>query len=118
MIIGIGVDTVDLQRFTQQIEKTPKLSERLFTEQERLLSINSLAARFAAKEALIKAFGGSDDLGWQDMEVTSARGEKPRFVRTPALLSKLSKYEARDPLLSLTHDGNIATAFVILESLN
>ena len=57
MIAGIGVDVVDLARFERSIERTPKLRERLFTEAERPLPVHSLAARFAAKEALIKADG-------------------------------------------------------------
>ena len=56
MILGVGVDIVDIARFTRALERTPKLGERLFTDAERELPANSLAGRFAAKEALIKAF--------------------------------------------------------------
>ena len=57
MIIGVGIDVVDVARFGQTLERTPRLLERLFTEGERSLGLNSLAARFAAKEALAKALG-------------------------------------------------------------
>lgn len=117
MIIGIGVDTVDLNRFEKQLNKTPKLKDRLFTEAERALSVHSLAARFAAKESLIKAFGDSDGLKWHDIEVSNTRKQKPQFVLTAALRSKLAILGARQPHLSMTHDGNIATAFVVLEKI-
>jgi holo-[acyl-carrier protein] synthase len=51
-VIGIGVDVVDIARFEQSLERTPNLSTRLFAESERDLPLPSLAARFAAKEAL------------------------------------------------------------------
>lgn len=117
MIIGIGVDTVDISRFESQIKKTPKLIERLFTPQEKYFSSRSLAARFAAKEALIKAFGGSDDISWQDLEILKTGGSKPIFSNTFGLTAKLNKLGAAKPHLSMSHDGNIAIAFVVLESL-
>ncbi|HUH53166.1 MAG TPA: holo-ACP synthase [Microbacteriaceae bacterium] len=117
MIIGIGVDTVDISRFERQITKTPKLIGRLFTPQEKYFPARSLAARFAAKEALIKAFGGSDDISWQDLEILKTGGSKPMFSNTLALTAKLNKLGAAKPHLSMSHDGNIATAFVVLESL-
>ena len=55
MIDGIGIDVVDIERFTESINRTPALLEKLFTPAERMKSTTSLAARFAAKEALYKA---------------------------------------------------------------
>jgi holo-[acyl-carrier protein] synthase len=55
MIDGIGIDVVDIERFAESIERTPALVEKLFTPAERTKSTASLAARFAAKEALYKA---------------------------------------------------------------
>jgi len=57
MIIGVGIDLVDLARFERAVTKTPKLLERLFVETEREVSMTSLAGRFAAKEAFVKALG-------------------------------------------------------------
>jgi phosphopantetheine--protein transferase-like protein len=51
MILGVGVDIVDIARFTRALERTPKLGERLFTDAERELPATSLGGRFAAKEA-------------------------------------------------------------------
>lgn len=115
MIIGIGVDTVDIARFERQLDRTPKLGERLFSEDERKLTIPSLAARFAAKEALIKALGSSDGISWADMEVRRNEQRAPEFVRTPRLVAALEARGADTIHLSMTHDIGIATAFVIVE---
>ena len=80
MIAGIGVDVVDLARFERSIARTPKLRDRLFTEAERLLPVHSLAARFAAKEALIKALGGGEGVRWHDMEIVPDEERNPGFV--------------------------------------
>lgn len=114
-IAGIGVDTVDIARFESQLARTPKLVERLFTEAERELPAASLAARFAAKEALIKALGGSDGVNWHDMEVLRVPGEPPRFTVTAQLQALLGSRHLSWPHVSLTHDGGIATAFVVIE---
>ena len=57
MIIGVGIDVVDVERFMATLERTPRLREKLFTVEERDLPPSSLAARFAAKEAIAKALG-------------------------------------------------------------
>lgn len=115
MIAGIGVDTVDLARFERQLARTPALRERLFTPKERELSVHSLAARFAAKEALIKALGGSYELSWQHLEVLRDGLRNPRFTATPALVSALAVRGADTAHVTMTHDAGIATAFVIIE---
>ena len=56
-VIGVGIDVVDIERFGLSLSRTPGLSERLFTPLERERALASLAARFAAKEALAKALG-------------------------------------------------------------
>ncbi|MBP1327331.1 holo-[acyl-carrier protein] synthase [Leucobacter exalbidus] len=116
MIIGIGVDTVDLGRFERQLARTPALAARLFTAPERELSIASLGARFAAKEALIKALGGSDGISWQDLEVLRGEARVPCFTRTAALERALQARGGDHVHVSLTHDGGIATAFVVVEA--
>ncbi|WP_416443030.1 holo-ACP synthase [Leucobacter sp. HNU] len=116
MIIGIGVDTVDIGRFERQIERTPRLLERLFTESERSLRLHSLAARFAAKEALIKALGGDAGLSWQDLALVRGEDRVPAFLPTAALVRVLGERGASMPHVSMTHDGGMATAFVVLET--
>lgn len=116
MILGIGVDTVDVERFERSLDRTPALRERLFTEDERSLPVSSLAARFAAKEALIKGLGDSHGLGWHEMEVLRGVDRAPSFARTPALTRVLDTLGADRVHLSMTHDAGVATAFVIVES--
>ncbi|MEV8337154.1 holo-ACP synthase [Leucobacter sp. NPDC077196] len=116
MILGIGVDTVDIARFERTLARTPRLRERLFTEAERYLPVHSVAARFAAKEALIKALGGSDGLNWHDMEIVRDTDRPPAFVRTDRLLAALALAGAAMPHVSMTHDGGFATAFVVVEA--
>jgi len=116
MIVGIGVDTVDIARFERSLEHTPALRARLFTRAERVLPVTSLAARFAAKEALIKALGDSRGLGWQDMEVVKNEDRAPSFAHTDALAGELQALGADRVHLSMTHDAGVATAFVIVEA--
>ncbi|MBL3687390.1 holo-ACP synthase [Leucobacter zeae] len=116
MIVGIGVDTVDIGRFERGLERTPALRARLFTPEERALHLDSLAARFAAKEALIKALGGSGELRWHDMAVVRDEHRAPSFEPTERLRGALAAVGAERAHLSFAHDGGIATAFVVLES--
>ena len=78
MIIGVGIDVVDIARFGATLERTPALRERLFTPEERGLPLQSLAARFAAKEAVAKALGAPGNMDWQDATVDRRRGERLR----------------------------------------
>lgn len=116
MILGIGVDTVDLGRFERSIGRTPKLRSRLFTERERELPMWSLAARFAAKEALIKALGDSHGLAWHDMEILRDEDRAPSFARHAALARELTRLGAGRIHVSMTHDAGVATAFVVVEA--
>lgn len=116
MIRGIGVDVVDLARFARQIDRTPALVSRLFAESERELSTHSLAARFAAKEALIKALGHSGALTWRDMEIASDRHGNPSFVVEGALASALAARGIDRIHVTMTHDAGVACAFVVTEA--
>lgn len=116
MIVGIGVDTVDILRFGEHLERTPALRERLFTADECGLPTHSLAARFAAREALIKALGGSGSLTWHDMAVERGDARIPAFVLSQTLRSELAQKGASRVHLSLTHDAGVATAFVVIEA--
>ncbi|HEX4058763.1 MAG TPA: holo-ACP synthase [Galbitalea sp.] len=116
MIVGIGVDVVDLTRFERAADRTPALLERLFTRAERKLPLHSLAGRFAAKEALIKAIGDSTGVRWHDMEVVSNELGDPSFVLHNAV-SRIVADRGIDRIhLSMSHDAGIAVAYVIAES--
>lgn len=116
MIIGIGVDLVHVSRFARSLERTPALLPRLFAESERGLSVRSLAARFAAKEALIKAIGHSTGFRWHDMVVVPDAERNPAFVLTGGVRLAADTRGIRHVHLSMTHDGDTALAFVIAES--
>ncbi|WP_144760523.1 holo-ACP synthase [Curtobacterium sp. 9128] len=120
MIIGIGVDVVDLERFERVLTRTPAMRTRLFTSSEQLRDgeprpLASLAARFAAKEALIKAFGSSAGLSWQDLEVVSDDQRNPSLTLHEQARQVADARGVTSVHLSLSHDGGIATAFVVLE---
>jgi holo-[acyl-carrier protein] synthase len=115
MIVGIGVDVVDIARFGRSLERTPPLRDRLFARIERDLPLSSLAARFAAKEALIKAVGDSSGFTWQDMVVKSDPSRRPRLVTTGPVAERLAALGVTTTHLSLSHDAGIASAFVVLE---
>ena len=117
MILGVGVDIVDIARFTRALERTPKLGERLFTDSERELPANSLAGRFAAKEALIKAFGGSGSMTFHDMVVVKDELGKPSFELTGAASEMASAKGIDSVHLSISHDANAAVAFVVAEGV-
>ena len=115
MIAGIGVDVVDLARFEQSLERTPRLRDRLFTEAERTLPVHSLAARFAAKEALIKALGGSEGVRWHDMEIVADGERNPGFVLHNVVERDVRERGITRIHVTMTHDAGLATAFVITE---
>lgn len=112
MIEGIGIDVVDIKRFTESLDRTPGLLEKLFTESERKLNLSSLAARFAAKEALYKALSPSHGLAWHEAEVISHPNGKPDFLFRGEIAELIDGATVH---LSLSHDAGIASAMVVLE---
>ncbi|HSP38054.1 MAG TPA: holo-ACP synthase [Frankiaceae bacterium] len=115
-VIGIGVDVVDVERFERAVLRTPRLLDRLLTAAEQSVSRpERLAARFAAKEALAKALGVPPGLGWHDAEVVPDDRQRPRFVLRGTVAEAATALGASSWHLSLSHDGGIATAFVVLE---
>ncbi|MCW2790613.1 MAG: holo-ACP synthase [Aeromicrobium sp.] len=114
-IIGIGVDVVDLGRFRESLERTPTLRARLFTPAEAELPLESLAGRFAAKEALAKAMGAPSGLSWQHFEIRHTPQGAPEFVLHGAAPERLEALGITTIHLSISHDTTIATAFVVAE---
>ncbi len=116
MIIGTGIDLVDIARFEQTMQRTPRLLERLFSPAERPLKLRSLAARYAAKEALIKALGGSDGVHWTDIEIASEESGRPRFALSGTTASVIAARGISTLHLTMSHDAGLAAAFVVLEA--
>lgn len=114
-IVGVGIDVVDIGRFAQSMERTPGLKDRLFTPEEATRLLPSLAARFAAKEALVKALGGPAGLAWHDAEVVSEESGRPVFTLRGTVRAAADRLGVTGVHLSLSHDAGIASAVVILE---
>jgi len=115
VILGVGIDVVDIGRFDETMQRTPALRERLFTEQERSRPLASLAARFAAKEALAKALGAPVGMHWLDAEIVSETTGDPQFDIRGTVLARAEQLGVRSVHVSLSHDAGIASAVVVLE---
>lgn len=115
MILGVGVDVVGIERFRTTLARTPSLIERLFTEGERGLSVESLAARFAAKEAVAKALGAPPGLGHLQAEVLVGEYGRPLLNVTGRAAEVAAELGVVRWHLSLSHDGGVAVAYVIAE---
>jgi holo-[acyl-carrier protein] synthase len=115
-VIGVGIDVADIARFEEALVRTPSLLARLFTPAEAGRPPASLAARFAAKEALAKALGAPVGMAWHDAEVVSEESGRPRFDLRGTVLARANDLGVVSVHLSLSHDAGIASAVVVLES--
>ena len=115
-VIGVGIDVCDIARFEESLARTPGLLRRLFTEHESGRPPASLAARFAAKEALAKALGAPVGMAWHDAEVVSEESGRPRFDIRGTVRARADELGVASVHLSLSHDAGIASAMVVLES--
>jgi holo-[acyl-carrier protein] synthase len=115
MIVGVGIDIVEIARFARALNRTRGLAKRLFTEGEQGLPVRSLAARFAAKEALAKALGGPRGLLWTDAEVVTDSVGKPELRLYGTVAAAAAQAGARRWHVSLSHDGGMAAASVVAE---
>ncbi|MGW2840345.1 holo-ACP synthase [Streptomyces sp. NPDC001493] len=121
MIIGVGIDVAEIARFEAALERTPQMAERLFLDRELLLpggerrGIASLAARFAAKEAVAKALGAPGGLLWTDCEVWVEESGQPRLRVTGTVAARAEALGVRSWHISLSHDAGVASAMVVAE---
>lgn len=118
MIVGVGVDLVDLTRFELKLEQTKGLAERIFTPDEIGAKPESLAGYWAAKEALIKAIGNPTGFSFQDVSVTKDSSGKPALEVAGETKKLADEMGIRNWHLSISHDGGMAVAMVIAESGN
>lgn len=122
MIVGLGIDVVPVERFAASLRRTPALADRLFLPAEQVSPSGaprgpeSLAARFAAKEAVAKALGSSGQLRWHDCEIVSSSDGRPELTVRGTVAERASALGAVRWHVSLSHDGGIASAVVIAES--
>ena len=123
MIIGVGIDVVPVDRFAESLIRTPGLRDRLFTDAEQQTPSGtprtgeSLAARFAAKEALAKALGAPGALRWHDAEVTVGERGRPHLAVRGSVAGRAAQLGVTSWHLSLSHDGGIASAVVVAEGV-
>lgn len=125
MISGIGVDTVDVTRFRRFLDEgNHVLIARLFTQAERDRcsvrkdAASCYAARFAAKEAFLKALGSGlrDGISWHDMEVVNNAAGKPELRLSGRARQLFEEQGLGAIFLSLSHDGGQAVAMVVVEA--
>ena len=125
MIIATGIDIVDISRLEESFERSGDLfRDRIFTEVEiaycerRARRFASYAARFAAKEATMKALGTgwAEGVGWRDIEVVSQENGKPTLKLSGRALELFQKMGAWKAHLTLSHSNDLAIAQVILEA--
>ncbi|MGW2643174.1 holo-ACP synthase [Streptomyces sp. NPDC001348] len=120
-IIGVGIDVAEIDRFRASLDRTPNLAARLFVADELLLpsgerrGIASLAARFAAKEAVAKALGAPPGLLWTDAEVYVEENGQPRLRVKGTVAARAAELGVGSWHVSLSHDAGIASAVVIAE---
>jgi holo-[acyl-carrier protein] synthase len=121
VIIGVGIDVAEIDRFQAAMERTPGMAERLFVKRELFLAsgerrgVASLAARFAAKEALAKALGAPPGLHWTDAEVYVEDSGQPRLRVSGTVAARAAELGVRNWHVSLSHDAGVASAVVIAE---
>lgn len=126
MIVGLGIDLVDIERVARMLARHPERARRrLFTRREvqyaesRTSSVQHYAARLAAKEAAFKALAGTAlarGIGWTDLEVLSCDGSFPTVQLHNTAAARAKELGVRRALVSLTHSATAAAAVVILES--
>jgi holo-[acyl-carrier protein] synthase len=115
VIVGIGVDVVDLARFMLILERTPHLGSRLFTTGEVGAAPQSLAAAFAAKEAVAKVLGAPGGLEWHDVEVLHDGSGRPYLQVTGTVAAVAAAQGIKRWHVSLTHDSGTVVAMVVGE---
>ena len=124
MIVSIGIDIIEVARIREVLQRTPRFRERVFTAAERAycdgrgaVAAQHYAARFAAKEAALKAFqtGWRDGISWQDVEITSLESGAPVLVFSGEVKRLMDSSGATAAHLSMSHTSEHAIAQVVLE---
>lgn len=125
-LIGIGIDAVSIERMRRATAATARgerFRDRVFTEAERRLCqarrdpAECYAARFAAKEAVMKALGAEGiSMAWRDIEVVRAASGAPSIAVHGRIAARCAELGVRTIHVSLTHADPMALASVVLES--
>jgi holo-[acyl-carrier protein] synthase len=124
VIISIGIDIIEDARIREVLLRTPRFADRVYTAAERaycdsrgVVAAQHYAARFAAKEAALKALqtGWRGGISWQDIEVSAHASGAPYLIFTGEVLTVFEKFGATATHLSMSHTSEHAIAQVVLE---
>lgn len=122
MIIGVGIDLVEITRIERVLDKHhQRFLQRVYTERELAACppgkhfARRLAARFAAKEALLKALGTglAGGIRWRQVEVVRPEVGRPQLVLSGAAAAVAERLGVQDLHLTISHDGPVAAAVVV-----
>lgn len=122
VIVGIGVDVVDVERWQIMTKRSPGLVDKTLTAAEqvdsagRTRTAQSLAARFAVKEAVAKALGAPGGLAWHDCVVEQSEQGQPSIAVSGSVAAAAAELGITEWHVSITHDASLAIAYVIAES--
>lgn len=117
--VGVGVDLVDIRRFSDVLARSPRFLGRVFTPREiaqcggNRPRASSLAARWAAKEAVAKVLVDNRGLSWHDCELLTGERGEPRLEISGTVRAAADELGIDSWLVSLSHDGHMAIAFVV-----
>ena len=126
MIVAIGIDIIEVARIREVLLRTPRFRERVFTPAERAycdsrgaVAAQHYAARFAAKEAALKALqtGWRGGISWQDVEVASRESGAPYLIFHGPVQRLFMSSDATAAHLSISHTSEHAIAQVVLEKV-
>lgn len=118
-ILGVGVDLVEVERMRRALERQPTFRERVFTAQEiadcekEARPVECFAARWAAREACVKALGGAGEAAWHDIRVERSESGGPRLVLSGKASVRAEEIGVTEVHLSLSHEGTVAAAFCV-----
>jgi len=124
VIISIGIDIIEVARIREVLLRTPRFGDRVYTAAERaycdsrgVVAAQHYAARFAAKEAALKALqtGWRGGISWQDVEISAHESGAPYLIFRGEVLAVFEKFRATATHLSMSHTSEHAIAQVILE---
>jgi holo-[acyl-carrier protein] synthase len=124
MIVSIGIDIIEVARIREVLLRTPRFAARVFTIAERaycdsrgVVAAQHYAARFAAKEAMLKALqtGWRGGIGWQDVEIASRESGAPYLILHGVVKELFEASGATAAHLSMSHTAEHAIAQVVLE---
>ena len=117
-VLGIGVDLVEVDRVRDLLERRPGFREEVFTASEladcaEVDDVACLAARWAAREAAVKALGGVRDAGWRDVVVERDDSGRPTIALSGAARERAREAGVDHVLVSLSHERSVAAAFCL-----